>query len=70
MVVIHESLRETSIWHVGQVLSPAWCILIRVTVTLSGMSGILSLQSSRSIFVYCCGIEDLDMDMVMIILSL
>jgi hypothetical protein len=30
--------------------SPAGCISIRVTVTLSVMSGSLSLQSSHSIF--------------------
>jgi hypothetical protein len=50
MVVICESLRESSVWRVGQVLSPAGCILIRVIVTLSVMSGILPLQSSRSMF--------------------
>jgi hypothetical protein len=50
--------------------SPAGCISIRVGVTLSVMSGSLSLQSSH--MVYCCGFEDLDMDMdmTMIILSL
>jgi hypothetical protein len=47
MVVICESLWELSIWRVGKVLSPAGCISIRVTVTLSVMSGSLSLQSSH-----------------------
>jgi hypothetical protein len=50
MVVIHESLRESSVWHVGQVPSPAGCISIRVAATLSVMSGILPLQSSHSMF--------------------
>jgi hypothetical protein len=50
MVVIRESLRESSIWHVGQVLSHVVSISIRVTTTLSIMSGSLSLQSSRSMF--------------------
>jgi hypothetical protein len=50
MVVIHGSLRESSVWYVGQVLSSAGCIWIRVAVTLSVMSDILSLQSSRSMF--------------------
>jgi hypothetical protein len=50
MVVIRESLRESSVWRVGQVLSPAGCISIRVTTTLSVMSGSLSLPSSRSMF--------------------
>jgi hypothetical protein len=50
MVIIHESLRESSVWRVGQVLSPAGCISIRVGVTLSVMSDSLSLQSSRSMF--------------------
>jgi hypothetical protein len=49
MVVIRESLRESSIWHVGQVL-PQKCILIRVTATLSVMSGSFSLRSSHSMF--------------------
>jgi hypothetical protein len=48
MVVIRESLRESSILRVGQVLSPAGCISIRVAVTLSVMSGRMSLQSSHS----------------------
>jgi hypothetical protein len=48
MVVIRESLRESSVWRVGQVLSPAGCISIRVTATLSVMSGSLSLQLSCS----------------------
>jgi hypothetical protein len=48
MVVIRESLQESSVWHVGQVLSPAGCISIRVTVTLSVMSDTLPLQSSHS----------------------
>jgi hypothetical protein len=30
--------------------SPIWCISIRVAVTLSVMSGSLSLQSSHSVF--------------------
>jgi hypothetical protein len=42
--------------------SPAVCISIRVTATLSVMSGSLSLQSSRSIVVVFgleeCGSED------------
>jgi hypothetical protein len=50
MVVIRESLRESSMWRVGNVLSPAGCISIRVTATLSVMSGSLSLQSSSSLF--------------------
>jgi hypothetical protein len=50
MVIIHESLRESSVWRVGQVLSPVVCISIRVGVTLSVMSDSLSLQSSRSMF--------------------
>jgi hypothetical protein len=50
MVVIRESLQESIVWRVGQVLSPAWCISIRVTATLSVMSGNLSLQSSHSMF--------------------
>jgi hypothetical protein len=48
MVVIRESLRESSVWRVGHVLSPAWCISIRVAATLSIMSNNLSLQSSYS----------------------
>jgi hypothetical protein len=51
MVVILESLRELSVCRVGQVLSPAGCISIQVTVTLSIMSDNLSLQSSRSMVV-------------------
>jgi hypothetical protein len=43
MVVTRESLRESSVWRVGQVLSPAGCISIRVIVTLSVMSGSLSV---------------------------
>jgi hypothetical protein len=50
MVVICESLRESSVWRVGQVLPPVGCISIRVTMTLSVMSGSLSMQSSRSMF--------------------
>ncbi len=50
MVVIRESLRESSVWRVGQVLSPAGCISIWVTATLSVMSDSLSLQSSHSMF--------------------
>jgi hypothetical protein len=50
MVVMHESLQESSVWRVGQVLSLAGCISIRVTATLSVMSDSLSLQSSRSMF--------------------
>jgi hypothetical protein len=50
MVVIRKSLRELSVWHVGQVLSLVGCISIRVTATLLVMSGSLSLQSSRSMF--------------------
>jgi hypothetical protein len=37
--------------------SPAWCISIRVTATLSVMSGSLSLQSSHSMVVIF-GLED------------
>jgi hypothetical protein len=48
MIVIRESLRESSVWRVDQVLSPAGFISIRVTVTLSVMSDSLSLLSSRS----------------------
>jgi hypothetical protein len=48
MVVIPESLRESSIWRVGQVLSPIGCISIRFTMTLSVMSDSLSLQSSHN----------------------
>jgi hypothetical protein len=48
MVVIRESLQESSVWCVGQVLSPAGCISIRVAATLSVMNGSLSLQSSHS----------------------
>jgi hypothetical protein len=43
MVVIRESLLESSVWCVGQILSPVGCISIRVTVTLSVMSDSLSL---------------------------
>jgi hypothetical protein len=50
MVVICESLRESSIWRIGLVLSPGGCISIRVTATLPVMSGSLSLQSSHSMF--------------------
>jgi hypothetical protein len=50
MVVRCESLRESSIWRIGQVLSPAGCISIRVTVTLSVMSDRLSMPSSDSMF--------------------
>jgi hypothetical protein len=50
MVVIRKSLRESSVCRVGQVLSPAGCISIRVTTTLSVMSDSLSLHSSHSIF--------------------
>jgi hypothetical protein len=50
MVVIRESLRESSVWRVGQVLSPVGCISIQVAATLSVMSDNLSLQSFRSIF--------------------
>jgi hypothetical protein len=57
MVVILESLRESSVCRVGQVLSLAGCISIRVTVTLSIMSDNLSLQSSRSMVVVF-GLED------------
>jgi hypothetical protein len=57
MVVICASFRESSIWRVGHVLSHAGCISIRVTATLSVMSGSLSLQSSRSMFVVF-GLED------------
>jgi hypothetical protein len=39
----HVSLRESSVWRVGQVLSPAGCISIRVIVILSVMSGSLSV---------------------------
>jgi hypothetical protein len=37
--------------------SPTWCLSIRVTATLSVMSGSLSLQSSRSMVVVF-GLED------------
>jgi hypothetical protein len=50
MVVICESLQESSVWCVGQVLSSVGCISIRVATTLLVMSGSLSLQSSRSMF--------------------
>jgi hypothetical protein len=50
MVVTRESPRESSVWRVGQVLSPEGCILIRVTTTLSVMSDSLLLQSSHSMF--------------------
>jgi hypothetical protein len=43
MVVIRESLQESSVWRVGRILSPAGCISIQVTVTLSVMSGSLSV---------------------------
>jgi hypothetical protein len=43
MVVLRESLRESSVWRVGQVLSPAGYISIRVATTLSVMSGSLSV---------------------------
>jgi hypothetical protein len=43
MVIIRESLWESSVWRVGQVLSPAGCISIRVTATLSVMSDSLSV---------------------------
>jgi hypothetical protein len=48
MVIICESLRESSVWRVGQVLSLAGWISIRVTAALSVMSDSLSLQSFRS----------------------
>jgi hypothetical protein len=53
---------------VGQVPCPAGCVSIRVTMTLWVMSDNLSLQSSHSMF----GVlfEEMDMDMVMVILSL
>jgi hypothetical protein len=47
-------------------LSPAGSTSIQVASTLSVMSDSLSLQSSHSMLVYCCGFEDLDM----VILSL
>jgi hypothetical protein len=50
MIVILESLRESSVWHAGQVPSPAGCISIRVTATLSVMSDSLLLQSSHNMF--------------------
>jgi hypothetical protein len=50
MVVIRESLWESSVWRVGQVPSPAGCISIQVAMTLSVMSGSLSLQLSHSMF--------------------
>jgi hypothetical protein len=43
MVVIRESLRESSVWCLSQVLSPTGCISIRVALTLSVMSGSLSV---------------------------
>jgi hypothetical protein len=43
MTVIRESLWETSVWRVVQVLSPVGCISIRVTATLSVMSDSLSV---------------------------
>jgi hypothetical protein len=71
MVVICESLRESSVWRVGQFLSPAGCILIRVTATLSVMSDNLSLPSSCSMFgVLLVNSEELDMDMFRIIILL
>jgi hypothetical protein len=42
-IVIRESLQESSVWRVGQVLSLAECISIRVTATLSDMSDDLSI---------------------------
>jgi hypothetical protein len=36
--------------HVGQILSLVGCISIRVSTTLSVMSGSLSLESSHSMF--------------------
>jgi hypothetical protein len=50
--------------------SPAGCILIRVTMTLSVMSDSLSI-TVISYYVWCTidGFEELDMDMVMIIFS-
>jgi hypothetical protein len=39
------------------------CISIRVTATLSVMSGSLSLHSSHSMLVYYFGFKDLDLDM-------
>jgi hypothetical protein len=50
MVVIRECLRESSIWRVGQVLSLAGCISIRVTTTLLVVSDSLSSPSSSSMF--------------------
>jgi hypothetical protein len=67
-VVICESLQESSVWCVGQVLSSAGCILIRLATTLSVMSDSLPLQSSRSMFGVL--LEEMDRDMVMIILPL
>jgi hypothetical protein len=50
MIVIRESLRESSVWRVGQVLSPAGCISIRIAATLSVISDKLLLSSSCSMF--------------------
>jgi hypothetical protein len=50
MVVIREHLRESSVWRIGQVLSPAGYISIRVIVTLSIMSDNLLLHLSHSMF--------------------
>jgi hypothetical protein len=68
MVVIHESFQESNVWRVGQVPSHTGFISIRVTATLLVMSDSLSLQTSHSMF----GVlfEEMDMDMVMVILSL
>jgi hypothetical protein len=50
IVVIHECLRESSVWRVGQVLSPVGCISIPVTTILSVMCDNLLLQSSHIMF--------------------
>jgi hypothetical protein len=50
MVVIRECLWESSVWCVGQVIFLAWCISIRVAMTLSVMSGSLPLQSCHNMF--------------------
>jgi hypothetical protein len=54
MIIIRESLWESSVWLVGHVLSPAGYISIRVVATLSVMSGSLS---TISYYVFCIWIR-------------
>jgi hypothetical protein len=56
MIIIRESLRESSVWFVGHVLSPAGYISIRVIATLSVMSGSLSV-AVISYYVFCIWIR-------------